>query len=244
MNTPQITQIIRRTDQGATRPFVCRAADGYVYYVKGHSASTGERIREWMGTHLAQAFGLPVPPMSLLETPPALLKSLDSATARDLGKGYAVGSRQVQAVSELRHDEIPLIPTATQQAILLFDYWVQNEDRTLSDLGGNPNLLLNKTTSELYAIDYNLILPTAFDAALFWQTHVFRHAFPQPTGQLQQQAFEQNMQRALSQWPQAWQQLPDDWLDENQSTGAFDDAAILQRLEHDQQDAIWRDFHP
>ena len=170
MNTPQIIQIIRRTDQGATRPFVCRAADGYVYYVKGHSASTGERIREWMGTHLAQAFGLPVPPMRLLEVPTTLLKSLDNTTAHDLGKGYAVGSRQVQAVSELRHDEIPLIPTATQQAILLFDYWVKNEDRTLSDLGGNPNLLLNKATSELYAIDYNLILPTAFDAASFWQT--------------------------------------------------------------------------
>ncbi|OQX13492.1 MAG: hypothetical protein BWK73_11965 [Thiothrix lacustris] len=221
MNTPQITQIIRRTDQGATRPFVCRADDGYVYYVKGHSASTGERIREWMGTHLAQAFG---------------------ETTRDLGKGYAVGSRQVQPVSELRYDDIPLIPSSTQQAILVFDYWVQNEDRTLSALGGNPNLLLNKATSELFAIDYNLILPTAFDAALFWQTHVFRDALKQPIGQAQQQVFERNMQRALSQWSQAWQQLPDDWLDENQSTGAFDDATALQRLEHAQQGAIWRDF--
>lgn len=155
MNTPQITQIIRRSDQGATRPFVCRADDGYVYFVKGHSASTGERIREWMGTHLAQAFGLPVPPMRLLEIPTTLFKSLDVETARDLGQGYAVGSRQASAVSELRHDEIPLIPADVQQAILLFDYWVQNEDRTLSALGGNPNLLLNKATSELFAIDYN-----------------------------------------------------------------------------------------
>lgn len=244
MNTPQITQIIRRTDQGATRPFVCRADDGYVYYVKGHSASTGERIREWMGTHLAQAFGLPVPPMLLLEVSATLLKSLDSETTRDLGRGYAVGSRQVQPVSELRYDDIPLIPSSTQQAILLFDYWVQNEDRTLSALGGNPNLLLNKVTSELFAIDYNLILPTAFDAALFWQTHVFRHAFKQPIGQAQRQLFEQNMHRALSQWSSAWQQLPDDWLDENQSTGAFDDATALRCLEHDQQGAIWRDFHP
>ncbi|MEZ5537775.1 MAG: HipA family kinase [Thiolinea sp.] len=244
MNTPQITQVIRRSDQGATRPFVCRADDGYVYYVKGRSASTGERIREWMGTHLAQAFGLPVPPMRLLEVPSALYKSLDTETARDLGHGYAVGSRQVQAVSELRFEEIPLIPANTQQAILLFDYWVQNEDRTLSSLGGNPNLLLNKATSALFAIDYNLILPGMFDAALFWQTHVFRHVFRQPVEQAQQQQFVHQMQQALSQWETAWQQLPDEWLEENEASKVFDETAIKQRLEYDQQGAIWRHFHP
>jgi hypothetical protein len=244
MIIPQITQIIRRSDQGATRPFICRADDGYVYYVKGRSASTGERIREWLGTHLATAFGLPVPPMRLLETPDTLFKSDNSDAAHDLGIGYAVGSRQIPGVGELRYDEIPLIPTELQQAVLLFDYWVQNEDRTLSNLGGNPNLLLNKSTSELYAIDYNLILPSAFDAASFWQTHVFRHAFQQPVGQAQQQQFEHNMQSALSQWLKAWQQLPDEWLDENQLTGVFDEAAIKQRLERDLQGAIWRSFHP
>lgn len=244
MINPQITQIIRRTDQGATRPFICRADDGYVYYVKGRSASTGERIREWMGAHLAQAFGLPVPPMRLLEIPPTLFKSMDTETARDLGQGYSVGSRQVTAVSELRHDEISLIPPLLQQAILLFDFWVQNEDRTLSTLGGNPNLLLNKATSELFAIDYNLILPNTFDATLFWQTHVFRHTRQHLIGQAQQQQLERNMQQALSQWVTAWQQLPEEWLDENQSTGVFDETAIKQRLTLDQQGAIWRNFHP
>ena len=244
MINPQITQVIRRTDQGATRPFICRADDDHIYYVKGRSASSGERIREWMGTQLAQAFGLPAPPMRLLEIPQTLFKSLDTATARDLGQGYAVGSRQVQAVSELRHDEIPLIPTTLQQAILLFDYWVQNEDRTLSALGGNPNLLLNKTTSALFAIDYNLILPDTFDAALFWQTHVFRHARHHPIGQTQQQQLEHKRQQALSQWETAWQQLPEEWLDDNLSTGIFDEITIKQRLQHDPQGAIWRNIQP
>jgi hypothetical protein len=244
MTTPQITQIIRRTDQGATRPFICRADDGNVYYVKGRSASTGERIREWMGTHLATAFGLPVPPMCLLEIPDVLIRSSGDDAAHDLGTGYAVGSRQILAASELRHDEIPLVPANIQQSVLLFDFWVQNEDRTLSDLGGNPNLLWNKATTSLHAIDYNLILPNAFDVTEFWQTHVFRHAFAQQgLDEPHKQQFEQRMQRALATWQQAWDQLPEEWLDENQATGSFDGTTVLKRLEHDATGAIWEEFN-
>lgn len=62
MSMPQITRIIRRSNQGATQPFICQADDGKTYYVKGKSASIGERIREWIGANLAMAFGLNVPP--------------------------------------------------------------------------------------------------------------------------------------------------------------------------------------
>lgn len=245
MTPPQITQIIRRTEQGATRPFICRADDGHIYYVKGQSASTGERIREWMGTHLADAFGLPVPPMRLLEVPDVLIRSGNTDTTRDLGAGYAVGSRQIPAVSELRYDEIPLIPASLQQAILVFDYWVQNEDRTLSNLGGNPNLLWSKATASLHAIDYNLILPDMFDRAVFWQTHVFHNAFrANSLSDQQKQKFEQRMQQALSIWQKAWSQLPEEWLDENQATGSFDNAVMLKQLEHDAAGAIWEEFTP
>lgn len=242
---PQITQIIRRTDQGATRPFICRADDGYLYYVKGRSASTGERIREWMGTQLAQAFGLPVPTMLLLEVPAILLKSGISEAVNDLGAGYVVGSRQIFAVSELRYNEIPLIPQALQQAILVFDFWVQNEDRSLSTLGGNPNLLWNKSTTSLFAIDYNLILPSDFNAHAFWQTHVFRHAFTAEALRAgQRKLFEQSMQQALSMWSEAWSQLPEEWLEDSQTIGSFDVANVLQRLKQDASGAIWKDFIP
>lgn len=240
MTIPQITQIIRRTDQGATRPFICHTDDGHTYYAKGRSASTGERIREWMGTHLAKAFGLPVPPMRLLEAPDLLIRSSGNEALQDLGTGYAVGSRQIPAVSELRNDEIPLIPSELQQAILVFDYWVQNEDRTLTNFGGNPNLLRDKTSGKLYAIDYNLILPNHFDADLFWQTHVFRNSFD--NARPDKVLFKQKMQRALLIWQQTWDQLPEEWLDENQAIAAFDAAAVLQQLEQDAAGAIWEKF--
>ena len=242
MPIPQITRIIRRSNQGATRPFVCHADDGNVYFVKGKSASTGERIREWMGGNLASAFGLTVPHMSLLEIPRFLISSgKDNDVKTDLGAGCAVGSQQVLSAHELLHDEIALIPVSIQRQVLLFDYWVRNEDRTLSTFGGNPNLLWSKVRQVLYAIDYNLILPDDFNEQAFRQTHAFSKTagLEKLTAQEQQQ-YQQSMQSALAMWSHYWQQLPEEWLDENDSTSAFDEKAVLQQLEEDANGKIWR----
>ena len=36
--TVNIVEIIRRSTQGITRPFLCRGDDNWLYYVKGHGA--------------------------------------------------------------------------------------------------------------------------------------------------------------------------------------------------------------
>ena len=36
--TVGITEVIGRSSQGITRPFLCRADDGRLYYVKGNGA--------------------------------------------------------------------------------------------------------------------------------------------------------------------------------------------------------------
>jgi len=245
MFMPQITRIIRRSSQGATQPFICQADDGKTYYVKGKSASTGERIREWMGANLAMAFGLNVPPMALLEVPAFLIQSSGDTAKSALGIGYAVGSQQILSTSELRHEEIDLIPQAIQRQILLFDYWLHNEDRTLSRFGGNPNLLWHKPTKSLYAIDYNLVLQNNFDVAAFWETHVFAKTAKLNTlNDAEKQDYQAAFQVALSQWENYWQQLPEQWLDENESTQAFDEAAIKQRLQQDTNGNLWSIIKP
>jgi len=60
----EITEIIRRAEQGRTGPFLCRASDGRQYFVKGRAATASGLMREWLGATLAQRFGLPVPPAS------------------------------------------------------------------------------------------------------------------------------------------------------------------------------------
>ena len=245
MHTPQITRIIRRSNQGATRPFICHADDGNTYYAKGKSASTGERIREWMGGNLAKTFGLNVPPMALLEAPKLLIDSSNDEVRSDLGAGYAVGSRQILSTSELRHEEITLIPISVQRQIVLFDYWVRNEDRTLSSFGGNPNLLWNKANRKLYAIDYNLILQRGFDDEAFWATHAFSQ-----TARLHEltpadwKQYQECFHKALRSWSEYWRDLPEEWLDENSSTTAFDDQAVLQQLQDDANGKIWSKIKP
>lgn len=246
MHTPQIVEIIRRADQGATRPFICRADDGKIYYVKGKSASTGERIREWMGGNLAKAFGLNVPPVTLLEVPRFLIDaSPNPEIQNNLGAGYAVGSQQISPAHEFLHEEISLISISTQRQILLFDYWVRNEDRTLSELGGNPNLLWNKVEQILYAIDYNLILQDDFDTDAFWQTHAFSQtARMHDLAHVEKQQFQTQFQTTLKIWPTCWQQLPEEWLEENEATTAFNEATVLKQLQDDAAGKIWRNIQP
>ncbi len=75
--------------------------------------------------------------------------------------------------------------------LLLLDLWIQNEDRSLSGLGGNPNLLVtqipplpdhdpegalgkNQPRREmLWAYDYNLAFDGSFDRERFFAAHVF-----------------------------------------------------------------------
>lgn len=241
MKAPRIVEVMRRADQGATRPFVCRADDGKTYYVKGKSASTGERIREWMGSNLAMVFGLTVPAMALLEIPKPLIDYGSEEIKTDLGMGYAVGSQQILSAHELRHEEINLIPMTTQRLILLFDYWVGNEDRTLSSYGGNPNLLWRSTDKTVYAIDYNLVLQSNFDAGAFWATHAFaKTAELKKLNNTEQQYYQKRFRQALNLWPAFWQQLPDEWLDENESTAAFDTTVVLKQLQGGVDGTIWR----
>jgi len=59
----EITEIIRRAEQGRTEPFLCGASDGRQYFVKGRAATASGLMRECLGANLVKRFGLPVPSM-------------------------------------------------------------------------------------------------------------------------------------------------------------------------------------
>lgn len=44
----QIVEILSRSIQGVTRPFVCRGEDGCTYFVKGHGAGRRSLIAEYV----------------------------------------------------------------------------------------------------------------------------------------------------------------------------------------------------
>lgn len=70
----EIVEVLRRSEQGVTEPFVCRGDDGALYFVKGMGGA-GHRslVCECICGRLAQALGLPVAPFEIVDVPPALV---------------------------------------------------------------------------------------------------------------------------------------------------------------------------
>lgn len=172
---PLIVEVIRRTEQGITRPYLCRADDGTEYFVKHRALPARQRVAEWLAAHLARELGLPVPPFSLVRIP-------DEFDARpelkDLGAGIGFGS-EVQLAREFTVSDIGRVDASLAARIAAFDWWVRNSDRSLTALGGNPNLLwrTSEKRSGLVVIDHNLAFDPEFSAAAFSSTHVFASQF-------------------------------------------------------------------
>ena len=70
-----------------------------------------------------------------------------------------------------------LVPHVVARDVLVFDWWIRNEDRHLSPHGGNPNLLWDVLGEELAVIDHNQAFDRDFDKAQFLATHVFADAW-------------------------------------------------------------------
>ena len=141
-----------------------------------HKFSMTDRglIKEWMGANLAEVFGLPVPPFEIAILDSALANAYTGKAASELRGGLVFASKQVPSATELKFETTHSIDKLTKLSVLIFNLWVENEDRTLSDLGGNPNLLWKTDDSKLHVIDHNLIFDGEFNLGNFWATHVFR----------------------------------------------------------------------
>ena len=60
MTVLQVTEIVRRLDQGMTRPFIVRAEDDELYVAKGRETTQRGLMAEWICAHLATKIGLPI----------------------------------------------------------------------------------------------------------------------------------------------------------------------------------------
>jgi hypothetical protein len=237
----EIEEIIRPADQGRTTPFLCNASDGNAYYVKGYAASVAGLMKEWLGAHLAQAFGLPVPPFQIALLDDRLADSYVGAAASELKGGYVFASKQVPSVTELKFETVKKIDTQIQLSVLIFDLWVENLDRNLTEKGGNPNLLWKTDESVgLYVIDHNLIFDDEFNKVDFWATHAFKSVLiNKQDDAVEKLDFEARMNKALACWQSAWDNMPEEWIELNDDTQCFDPEKHLQRLSNEANGDIW-----
>lgn len=234
MNSPvTITEIIGRSAQGMTRPFICAANFCEIYYVKGAYAGKNSLCCEWVANRLVN-LALPNAPLGLpwfhmAEVPQELIEGSSRLDIRDLGAGRVFASMKIEDGQELTWSAAQGWPEETMALLLLMDLWIQNEDRSLSTLGGNPNLLveqippLHEDDAEgalwvgqsrremLWAYDFNLAFDEEFNRERFFRTHVFGGMMKQwPAGF--RERMEPHLHHALGEVRTIFAELPPEWL--------------------------------
>ena len=205
----QIVEIMGRSEQGITHPFICRGDDDNTYFVKGSGAGRRSLVCEWIAGHLAVALGLPIAPFKIVEVPVELVEG--NPLYSDLGDGPAFGSLR-QTIMELNYAGIDLVPDEIQRDVLAFDWWICNWDRTLSESGGNPNLFWEPEDERLVVIDHNQAFDDNFDSENFLKYHVFSRQCHDLFGDvLYRQGYEKIFQNALNQWQNICVTIPENW---------------------------------
>lgn len=210
----RIVEIFGRAQQGVTRPFLCRGDDDVLYYVKGRGAGLRSMCCEWVAGRLAEEMGLPIPRFEIAEVPTALVAGSDRDDIRELGAGPVFASTRVAGATEISWSEAEKLPLGLMAKVLLFDRWVMNEDRSLSALGGNPNLLMGPDEGgarRLWVFDFNLAFDVQFSPEQFWRIHLFSDLLPEWSLAFRAEQ-EPAMQAALAKLPEIYQTMPMEWL--------------------------------
>ncbi|MBS1132691.1 MAG: hypothetical protein H6R16_3693 [Proteobacteria bacterium] len=212
MVTVIIEEIQGRAKQGVTEPFICQGDDGAVYFVKGIGAGRRSQICEWVSAQLATAFGLPIADYVLAEVPAELIEIEVRADIGQLGAGIVFASRQIPHADELTVTTRDLVPPDVAKDVLVFDWWLHNEDRHLTELGGNPNLLWDVRAAELAVIDHNQAFDRGFDAARFLESHVFADYWNQVfSDHVERRRYGERLATVLSGLEDIRATIPDSW---------------------------------
>lgn len=238
----EIVEILRRSEQGVTRPFICRGDDGEIYFVKGQDAGRRSQISEWIAGRLAVLMCLPVAPFTQVQVSEELVEFSAGTGLDGLGVGPAFGSMERQ-VTELSYSVIDQVPDKLQQDVLIFDWWIRNADRCLSEIGGNPNLFWEPGDKELVVIDHNQAFDLSASKSDFSEHHVFASQTHQLSGDFfRRNEYHERFTAALAAWDQILSEIPLEWwfIDQEQTVPVdFDQSMVYELLKCFESDDFW-----
>lgn len=208
-------EIIRQSQQGiSVQPFLIRADDDQVYFVKGFARAGGPSlISEVIAAELGRHLELPIPPWRIMDIPQNLIDFCPMERATDLCGGPAFASLQIENASELMWAGVSKIPVELQRKVILFDWWLLNGDRVLGDNGfGNVNLLMDPR-GQLVVIDHNSAFDPTVTIEELRENHVFRSQLGLHEGNLLTRLdYMPALDAALNDWGRIISLLPEEWL--------------------------------
>ncbi len=213
----EVTEIIEVMREGSTQAKLCLCDDGRRYVVKTLDEITAlQLIAEWICSHLARAFGLTTPECRLVESMTALLKFRGDQTFWDDDDYPGFASHFHDSTIPLTMAMARKVDPKLKTDILLFDVWVMNGDRTLSDLGGNVNLLFDTSLEQpIVVFDHNLALDNLENDIHIRQHHVFSgdNAGISLNDMATQDEYIVRMTEAMTHLPQIIAAIPPLWRD-------------------------------
>lgn len=192
--------------------------------------------------HLAHAFGLPVPDFEIVDVPAELIEWACIERVNDLGAGRAFGSRALPHVQEFSVTHLPKVSVRLRRDILVFDWWVRNADRNLTEKGGNPNLLWDQDDGKLAVIDHNQAFDPAFDAQGFAHSHVFHDDLSDVfSDMIERTSYQDRLARVFDEFELACDNVPPEWWwVDNGVPASFDRNAARATLERFLDNDFWR----
>lgn len=208
----ELQEVIKKSDQGYGDAYYCQGEDGQHYWVKGLAALRDYQANEWIAANLATLLGLPIAHFCLVNVSEELYLYLPEDFKTGIGYGPVFASQHVEGSSELIQMLLDSVPVEIKRKLLLFDYWIQNEDRTV----GNPNLLWIPETERLVVIDHNLAFDESFDEVRFFgdgnDGHIFRSVKEDLFSDLVVIAEQkQKLQNALQHFQRIVDEIPVEW---------------------------------
>ncbi|MFM2480343.1 HipA family kinase [Celerinatantimonas sp. YJH-8] len=209
-----ITSIIRQMNQGYTAPYLCQADDGHKYIVKGLSTTYKGLIYEWVCGKLGQSIGLPIPDCEIVYIDSALLEYDNYA----LTEGEWFASQYIENIQDITFNLLDNVDSEQLKLLFLFDYWIKNADRTLTNKGGNPNLFIKGDLETCIVLDHNLAFDPDYDD-LYDQTkmlHVGSTAWFSTQTKLltplDKEKYQTLLENSLDQLEYITSFIPEEWL--------------------------------
>ena len=156
--------------------------------------------------------GIPIAPFSIVEIQEVLI-NVAPPELRQVGHGLAFGSVQNDGMTlDLGRCTANLVDASDRRNIIAFDWWVRNEDRKLTEHGGNVNLLWNDNSRRVVVFDHNLAFDESFNTADFFAEHVFRTDWYDVAGDFfYREEYQKRFAHALSFFEGACDAMPIDW---------------------------------
>ena len=211
----KVAKILRVSEQGVSRPYVCEDDTGRIRWCKGNHTGIRAVICEWVCARIAARLGLPVPEPSILRLDAATFetwrvnRNAEAPALVTEANPFVFGSLNIENVKDvfLPKEELANVDAAILAEIYMFDRLVRNTDRT--DV--NSNLLVN---GSVYIIDHNNAFDPAFDLEAFAGEHILREYYQQ-CDESERRAFREKVTERITAAfiDEVWSEMPDEWTD-------------------------------